>query len=99
MSDTITQDEINSILWRAGDTFRSTVDPAEYKNCTLVMLFAKYISDVWRDHRAQYEARYAGDEWRVAPTVRPLPSPVRMAWQAVRARSTHDTGLAAAHPV
>jgi hypothetical protein len=29
MSDTITQDEINSILWRAGDTFRSTVDPAE----------------------------------------------------------------------
>jgi type I restriction enzyme M protein len=64
MTDTISQDEINSILWRACDTFRGTVDPAEYKNYILVMLFVKYISDVWQDHYADYKKQY-GDEERV----------------------------------
>ena len=42
----ITQDEINNILWKACDTFRGTVDPSQYKDYILVMLFVKYISDV-----------------------------------------------------
>jgi len=53
----ISQDEINAILWRACDTFRGTVDPAEYKNYILVMLFVKYISDAWRDHYDAYRAQ------------------------------------------
>ncbi len=36
MTDTINQDEINAILWKACDTFRGTVDPSEYKNYILV---------------------------------------------------------------
>ncbi|MBE2198479.1 MAG: SAM-dependent DNA methyltransferase, partial [Anaerolinea sp.] len=61
----IDQDEINGILWKACDTFRGTVDPAEYKNYILVMLFVKYISDVWADKVDQYRQQYAGDEERV----------------------------------
>jgi type I restriction enzyme M protein len=61
----ISQDEINNILWKACDTFRGTVDPSEYKNYILVMLFVKYISDVWRDHFDEYMQRYKGDETRV----------------------------------
>ena len=53
--DSINQDEINAILWKACDTFRGTVDPSEYKNYILVMLFVKYISDVWRDHYEQLQ--------------------------------------------
>jgi type I restriction enzyme M protein len=62
----INQDEINSILWRACDTVHGTVDPSEYKNNILVMLFVKYISDVWYDHRAEYEQQFAGDQVRIA---------------------------------
>ncbi len=58
---TINQDEINSIAWRACDTFRSVVDPAEYKNYILVMLFLKYISDAWNDKKTQYEQQFKGD--------------------------------------
>ena len=61
----ISQDEINSILWKACDTFRGTVDPSEYKNYILVMLFVKYISDVWRDKEEQYLAQFDGDKDRV----------------------------------
>jgi type I restriction enzyme M protein len=64
MNDKISQEEINSILWRACDTFRGTVDPAEYKNYILVMLFLKYVSDVWHDHYAEAKRQY-GDEERV----------------------------------
>ncbi len=69
MTNQISQDEINQILWRACDTFRGTVDPAEYKNYILVMLFVKYISDVWRDHRDQLMEKYDGDEERVQRAV------------------------------
>lgn len=61
----INQDEINSIAWKACDTFRGVVDPSEYKNYILVMLFLKYISDVWRDHIEQYRQQYGGDEERI----------------------------------
>ncbi len=61
----ISQDEINAILWKACDTFRGTVDPSEYKNYILVMLFVKYVSDVWLDHYEQYKGKYGDDEDRL----------------------------------
>jgi type I restriction enzyme M protein len=61
----INQDEINGIAWKACDTFRGVVDPAEYKNYILVMLFLKYISDAWGDKKAQFETQYKGDAERV----------------------------------
>jgi type I restriction enzyme M protein len=64
-SNSISQDEINAILWKACDTFRGTVDPSEYKNYILVMLFLKYISDVWQDHYDQISEQFGGDEERI----------------------------------
>lgn len=69
VSQQINQDEINAILWKACDAFRGTIDPAEYKNYILVMLFLKYISDVWRDHYARYLAE-TGDEERARRKMR-----------------------------
>jgi type I restriction enzyme M protein len=65
MADRVSQQEINDILWRACDTFRGTLDPTQYKDYILVMLFIKYMSDLWKDKRDEYHARYKGDEERV----------------------------------
>ncbi len=65
MTDVVNQQEINDTLWRACDTFRGTLDPSQYKDYLLVMLFLKYVSDLWADKRAEYERKYQGDETRV----------------------------------
>lgn len=65
MENSVSQKEINDMVWRACDTFRGTLDPAQYKDYILVMLFIKYMSDLWKDTREQFEAKYSGDKQRV----------------------------------
>jgi type I restriction enzyme M protein len=65
MTEQITQDEINNIVWRVCDTFRGAVDPSEYKNYILTMLFIKYLSDLWKDKRDEYDKSYHGDAQRI----------------------------------
>ncbi|MCB9748692.1 MAG: type I restriction-modification system subunit M [Myxococcales bacterium] len=45
--------EFESQLWRAADKLRSNMDAAEYKHVVLGLLFLKYISDAFADHREQ----------------------------------------------
>ena len=52
-------------VWRACDTFRGTIDPSEYKNYILTMLFVKYLSDLEKDKRDEFMAKYGGDTQRV----------------------------------
>lgn len=65
MSGKIKQSEVNAAAWSACDTFRGVVDPSQYKDYILVMLFLKYISDVWKDHYAEYREQYGDDDTRI----------------------------------
>lgn len=65
MSDKIQQKDINNAAWAACDTFRGAVDPTQYKDYILVMLFVKYISDVWSDHYAEYKKQYGDNDVRI----------------------------------
>ncbi len=65
MSNKIDQKDINNAAWAACDTFRGVVDPAQYKDYILVMLFVKYISDVWQDHYDEYQKQYGDDDERI----------------------------------
>ncbi len=59
-----TQQDINNIVWRACDTFRGVIDPSQYKDYILTMLFLKYVSDVWNDKMEEYLEKYKGDKER-----------------------------------
>ncbi|MES9818832.1 MAG: type I restriction-modification system subunit M [Candidatus Thiodiazotropha sp.] len=65
MSSKIDQKDINNAAWAACDTFRGVVDPVQYKDYILVMLFLKYISDVWQDHYEEYQKQYGDDDVRI----------------------------------
>ncbi len=59
------QDELNKILWAAADSSRTSVDGGIYKDYALAMLFFKYLSDLSKKRRAEYEERFGGDEQRI----------------------------------
>ena len=61
----VQQKDINKAAWDACDTFRGVLDPAQYKDYILVMLFVKYISDIWNDHYETYRKEYGNDEVRI----------------------------------
>ncbi|MHB9149462.1 MAG: type I restriction-modification system subunit M [Thermoleophilia bacterium] len=61
----VRQKDINDAAWAACDTFRGAVDPAQYKDYILVMLFLKYVSDAWREHYEQYRKQYGADDVRI----------------------------------
>ena len=65
MSNTLSQQDVNATAWAACDTFRGVIDPAQYKDYILVMLFLKYLSDMHKEKFEEYRARYGGDVTRV----------------------------------
>lgn len=62
MSKKFTQQEVNNILWGACDTFRKTIDSSVYKDYILVMLFVKYVSDIYKEHYEILLQKYNGDK-------------------------------------
>ncbi|MDD5414738.1 MAG: type I restriction-modification system subunit M N-terminal domain-containing protein, partial [Smithellaceae bacterium] len=65
MNGKLDQKDINNAAWAACDTFRGVVDPAQYKDYILVMLFVKYISDAWKDHYERYRKQYGDNDARI----------------------------------
>ncbi len=57
--------EIKKTLWAAADKLRSNMDAAEYKHIVLGLIFLKYISDSFGEHRTELERRFSdpGDEY------------------------------------
>lgn len=80
-------------LWLAADKLRNNMDAAEYKHVVLGLIFLKYISDSFEDHRAKLAAGhgdYAGanpedpDEYR-AENVFWVPKEAR--WSRLQGRA------------
>lgn len=55
---TLTQDQLESVLWEAANALRGPVDAGDYKAYVFPMLFFKWISDNW-----DYRHRQAVAEW------------------------------------
>ena len=64
MEKQIKEQDIERIVWKACDTFRGVIDPSQYKDYILTMLFIKYVSDVNKEKRNTYLLKYEGDEAR-----------------------------------
>lgn len=65
MNKIVTQKDVNNTVWEACNTFRGIIDPAQYKDYILTMLFLKYVSDVNKEKKEEYIEKYDGNEARV----------------------------------
>jgi type I restriction enzyme M protein len=70
MATKINQEDINRIVWKACDTFRGVIDPSQYKDYILTMLFLKYVSDVYKYKYSDYLKKYEGDKVRAERAMR-----------------------------
>ena len=65
MNDQQKRDAIFNKVWQACDTFRGVIDPAQYKDYILTMLFVKYLSDIRKSKEAAFEMKYGNDKLRI----------------------------------
>lgn len=65
INESLKQQDINNAAWAACDTFRGVMDATGYKDYILVMLFLKYISDVYRERVENLVKTYGNDEMRI----------------------------------
>lgn len=66
----ISQEDINRVIFKACDTFRGVIDPSQYKDYILTMLFVKYVSDVYKSKLNEYLIKYDGDKERAERAMR-----------------------------
>jgi type I restriction enzyme M protein len=57
-------------VWKACDTFRGVIDPSQYKDYVLTMLFLKYVSDVHKDIYRKHLERYSNNVERADRAMR-----------------------------
>lgn len=65
MNDQQRRNGIFNKVWQACDTFRGVIDPSQYKDYILTMLFVKYLSDIHKSRVAEYKEKYEGDPVRI----------------------------------
>ncbi|PNQ72857.1 type I restriction-modification system subunit M [Hanstruepera neustonica] len=65
MEQIVKERDIERIVWSACGTFRGVIDPSQYKDYILTMLFIKYVNDVDKEKRKAYSEKYEGDLARV----------------------------------
>ena len=56
----LTQEQLNKTLWAAADSSRTTLDGGVYKDYVLVMLFYKYLSDLFKNQEEKFKKRFSG---------------------------------------
>ena len=88
----LTQQQLETHLWKAADILRGRIDAADYKHYIFGLLFFKRLSDVWREEYEERLARYDGDEDLAAdPDEHRFHIPEGHFWEDVR-RQTTDIG-------
>ncbi|MBU1667467.1 type I restriction-modification system subunit M [bacterium] len=65
-----TQETINSIVWKACDTFRVTMSSNDYKDYVLTMLFVKYLSDFYKEKLELLTVKYGNNEERIQKSLK-----------------------------
>lgn len=65
MNAKVNQKDINDELWKCCDLFRGNISANVYKDYILVMLFVKYLSDIYESKEDALKIKFKGDSKKV----------------------------------
>jgi type I restriction-modification system DNA methylase subunit len=90
MPQHITQQQLESYLWRAATLLRGTIDAGDYKQFIFPLLFYKRLCDVFGEETQMALAESDGDEQfsatRSGPTRIASLTPCYTTWSSISAR-------------
>src|SRR5829696_3372865 len=58
---TVASGRLEAELWKTADALRGSMDASEYKHVVLGLVFLKYISDAFEEHRAKLLGQAGAD--------------------------------------
>jgi type I restriction enzyme M protein len=92
VEEPLTQQELESWLWKAADILRGAVKPEGYGSCILPLLFFKRLSDVYQDEYKEALQKYKSEKVAKESFVHKLADiPKGCLWDDVR-KETKDVG-------
>jgi type I restriction enzyme M protein len=92
VEDPLTQQELESWLWKAADILRGAVKPEGYGSCILPLLFFKRLSDVYQDEYKEALQKYKSEKVAKESFVHKLANiPKGCLWDDIR-KQTKDVG-------
>jgi type I restriction enzyme M protein len=92
VEEPLTQQELESWLWKAADILRGAVKPEGYGSCILPLLFFKRLSDVYQDEYKEALQKYKSEKVAKESFVHKLADiPKGCLWDEIR-KETKDVG-------
>jgi type I restriction enzyme M protein len=85
----LTQQELESHLWKAADILRGAIDAADYKHYIFGLLFFKRLSDVWTEEYEERLEEFNDEKLAADPEEHRFHVPKGCFWEDIKKRSTN----------
>lgn len=85
----LTQQELESHLWKAADILRGAIDAADYKHYIFGLLFFKRLSDIWREEYDERLKEFKDEKLASDPEEHRFHIPVGCFWEDIKKKSTN----------
>ncbi|MES3036982.1 MAG: type I restriction-modification system subunit M [Bdellovibrionota bacterium] len=85
----LTQQELESHLWKAADILRGAIDAADYKHYIFGLLFFKRLSDVWQEEFDDRMKEFKDEKLAADPEEHRFHIPKGCFWENIKKKSTN----------
>lgn len=85
----LTQQELESHLWKAADILRGAIDAADYKHYIFGLLFFKRLSDVWNEEYDERFKEFKDEKLAADPEEHRFHVPKGCFWEDIKKKSTN----------
>ncbi|WP_259258030.1 type I restriction-modification system subunit M [Salinibacter ruber] len=87
----LTLDELDRHLFKCADIILDAVDPTDYKDYILPLIFYKVISDTYQDEVSELAEELGNEDLARDPDLHDIAMPEKYSWEVLRGLNTQET--------